>query len=1008
MNIIAFDLYGNEKKNNHSMITFSDMFFDKQNNLEYQEHIPYTLSKKDLEENINQTKYWICHNFFWYDGEKLSLIQNRYEKIIDTLLIDCLFSFSDSLHHNLEKTDKNTPAEDAKNTFKIFEKNIKIFHHYDIKIKNILYSLLVDKDEYKAFFLYYNELTQKSLSFLSKKEILVVFSEIWKEKHKYNFQIWEILSKHLHKNLAFAYFVLFFISQKIIIPEFILKNNPDLLDDLRSFLWDIHHILWIKLCENIEDYLQEFSWFRSFQWNQKKAVELSMYNENILLTLPTWGWKSLIYQLPAWILWTQLWELTIIITPLKALIKDQIDGLNDKWFNEVDFLNGDQNTIEKEIIYEKIKTGKTKMLFLTPEMLRNEHTLQLLNNRFIRRFVIDEAHTLVLWGGEFRPDYFFIKTFLQDLEKINLNKNIWVTLLTATAPVDLENELEIYFDFKKLKIIKSPDILKSNILWQVINTEGKEKKDVLLHILSQIKERNIPTLVFVKKKKWENWAEEIVKFLHQNGFDAHYFHADLLLNQKKKIQQAFINGEIKLIIATKAFWMGIDKKDIRLVIHYDIPDNIEDYMQEIGRAGRDNKKSKNIIFYNSTDIKEQQKLLQKNNLRYYHVTNFLKNLQTQKDIVTLSPRKIAEMSGIQTKKWYTVNVKVMLNFLERENILWFKLLKRKYDNAYIKFNNIKKELLNSCYEQLEKTSLTNEEQNFAKVLLKKIIWDKESIDLNNLEENFTFELWENFNFKKSNVNKILSVIQKLDILDKVEDKEILVFSASTTYKQKNYRKQMYQIYRCRVEKIDTFMEQNNSDFLEKVQSYYLFHNYIKKKNGKIKVKKKEPLIKHFDDFWEYWQEIIQIIFKDEIYDEKYIVTLDNLIKTFRKKYKYFHISKFKKVLFFLNKLDILRYNWVLVFLNNFTIEINSWAKETLKNLQSLLIDKNFREQIDQDIKRKFDFYKKVKILKFQALTKAIQVLEQRWIWEYGALIEYYFRHSIQEFDQKYILSKNYR
>ena len=175
-----------------------------------------------------------------------------------------------------------------------------------------------------------------------------------------------------------------------------------------------------------------------------------------------------------------MWDLTIVITPLKALIKDQIDWLKKKWFYFVEQLSWEQNNLEKEIIKARIKSWKTKILYLTPESLRNKSLLDLLKNRFISRFVVDEAHTLVLWWQDFRPDYFFIKEFLDDLEKIWLNKNISLTLLTATATVDVEKWILSYFSEKNIKVIKNENILKKNISWSVIEVGSVKEKDNLL------------------------------------------------------------------------------------------------------------------------------------------------------------------------------------------------------------------------------------------------------------------------------------------------------------------------------------------------------------------------------------------------------------------------------------------------------------------------------------------------------------------------------------------------
>ena len=241
------------------------------------------------------------------------------------------------------------------------------------------------------------------------------------------------------KFLEIAYLIIFLEKGKINLANFISKNNIEFRVKLKNLLSDIFPILSEEFSQRKNFYLKEFSNFDNFRWEvQSLWVDFSLKQKNFLSILSTWWWKSLIYQLPAYVTWKYLWDLTLVITPLKALIKDQIDWLQNKWFNFVEKFSWEQSSLEKDIIKTRIKSGETKILFLTPESLRSESVLDLLKNRFVSRIVVDEAHTLILWWQEFRPDYFFIKYFLKDLEKVWLNKNISLTLLTATATIDVE------------------------------------------------------------------------------------------------------------------------------------------------------------------------------------------------------------------------------------------------------------------------------------------------------------------------------------------------------------------------------------------------------------------------------------------------------------------------------------------------------------------------------------------------------------------------------------------
>ncbi len=624
MKITTFDLYWNEKSNHHWIIIYNDVFLNWEN-IKYKEKIEKKVSKIELSNILNNSDYKVCHNFYWYDWPRLPSLENHYNNNIDTLLIDCLISFNKT-HHNLKKSFDNNTLEDARTTFEVLEKNLIKFHNLSWEIKNILYSLLINYEEYNDFFIFYNNISKEKLIRLENNEILENIKIILSERNLFNYQSLELLKKYLtvdNDKLAISYLVMFTHTNTIILPDFIFKKNIEIKNILRNLLNNFYYYISKDLNNNIKSHLKEFSWFNDFRWDtQVDWVKNSLENNDFLTILSTWGWKSLIYQLPAWLVWEKLWHLTLIITPLKALIKDQIDWLRDKNFNEVNYLSWDQNWIEKDMIYNKIKSWETKILFLTPEALRSEKILDLLQNRYISRVVIDEAHTLILWWQEFRPDYFFIKYFIEDIEKINLNKKINLTLLTATATVDVEKWILDYFKDKDIKIIKAKEILKENIKWSVINIDKKEDKlEILVNKIKEINIEKNPTIIFT----WRvNSAIEIEKNLKDEWINIKSFFAWMKLNDKKEVQESFINWKLNLIVATKAFWMWIDKENVRYVIHYDLPWNIEDYTQEIWRAWRDWQYSQNIIFYDKKDIEKRIKDLSYSWLKYHNLNSIPK------------------------------------------------------------------------------------------------------------------------------------------------------------------------------------------------------------------------------------------------------------------------------------------------------------------------------------------------------------------------------------------------
>ncbi len=1008
MNLTTFDLYWKRETNNHWINMYYELFFDWKK-LGYK-------SKKSKETNIieltkilNKSDYRVCHNFYLYDWPKLPLLESHSEKNIDTLLIDSLLNF-DKSHHNLKKSQNNNPLEDAKSTFEILETNIITFYNFNFDIQNILYSLLIDYDEYNDFFIFYNKLTKNKLNLLNKKSIFEKINNILAKKWILNDNFdFNIFFENNNSKLALAYLVLFLEKQKIVLPDFIYKNNLELRKILKDNLNNFYKIFGIFFNNNIKSFLKEFYNFNDFRWiTQSNWVKYSLENKDILTILSTWWWKSLIYQLPARIIWEKLGHLTLVITPLKALIKDQIDWLNKKWFNEVKYFSGDQNNLEKEIIRNKIKSGETKFLFLTPESLRSEKNLELLKNRYISRIIIDEAHTLILWWTEFRPDYFFIKTFLEDLEKKNLNKNINITLLTATAPIDVEIWLKKYFNNRKFKIIKEENILKENIIPSVINIENpKNKIDILIKKIKEIDIKNNPTIIFTARRKT---AEELVKQLEEEWIKTEFFHAWMFLNQKTIIQENFISWKINLIIATKAFWMWIDKKNVRYVIHYDLPWNIEDYLQEIWRAWRDWNLSKNIIFYEKKEIDKQLKQLNISNIYNSHITHFIKNININKENkVILSPRQIARFTSIKTnKKDYTTTIKLLLNFLEREKIFKNKnILKRKYDNTLVLFNKIEEFEINKNYKIIENNNFLNKDEHFlAKAIIEKIIDEKKALNLNNLEENFKQILWDDFNYKNINLNKIINIIKSLKILSKSNNnlEADLIIEAWFILKDENFRENIFNIYKKRIFNIENFKEKNNASFYEKIKNYYLFKNFIKEKNWKIIIKNKN-IFKHFERISKIWKIVLEYIFDDD--DKKYlnnqILNINDLLKNLQEKYqKDLWITEIKEVLYFLYKLEIIKIkNGLLVFLTRFSIEFD----ENILELKEKLKEDDFKKEFEIKIKQKLDNYIETKKQKFLALQLIIENIEKNWNQKYTNLAKYYFSHSLENFNEKYLNKK---
>ncbi|MCK5147146.1 RecQ family ATP-dependent DNA helicase [bacterium] len=324
----------------------------------------------------------------------------------------------------------------------------------------------------------------------------------------------------------------------------------------------------------LENELQKIFGFNSFKKGQKEVILKIMEGQSAAAIFPTGAGKSLCYQLPA----VLLPEMTLVVSPLLSLMKDQIDFLLENNIPAAR-LDSSLEIDEYNEILKKAKRGDLKILMISVERFKNERFRHHLEKMNISLLVIDEAHCISEWGHNFRPEYL----------KLPFYKNEFgieqVLLLTATATEQVVNDICKKFELARSNVIITGSY-RENLYLQITSTNETEKNKVLLQRIHE--SPNDPTIVYVTLQKT---AEDVADFLCNNGINAHAYHAGMKNEERELVQNDFMNGKLNLIAATIAFGMGIDKKDIRRVIHYDLPKSIESYSQEIGRSGRDGEKS---------------------------------------------------------------------------------------------------------------------------------------------------------------------------------------------------------------------------------------------------------------------------------------------------------------------------------------------------------------------------------------------------------------------------------
>jgi ATP-dependent DNA helicase RecQ len=367
----------------------------------------------------------------------------------------------------------------------------------------------------------------------------------------------------------------------------------------RFFLVFMMEIAEPMLAENISltDALRRYFGFSAFKGNQETIIQSILDGNDTFVIMPTGGGKSMCYQLPA----LMMEGTALIISPLIALMKNQVDSIRSYAENDnvAHFLNSSLSRSQIKEVKADITSGQTKMLYVAPETLTKQENIDFFTSVNISFVAVDEAHCISEWGHDFRPEYRRIRTMLEQMQK-----QIPVVALTATATP------KVRIDIIKTLRMRNPQEFVSSFnrdnLFYEVRPKGK-KEDVEKSILQFIKGLAYPSgIIYVQSRKT---ADDLSELLRVNGLRAAAYHAGLEAKVRNETQDGFLMEDIDIIVATIAFGMGIDKPDVRFVIHYDIPKSIENYYQETGRAGRDGLEGHCIAFYAHKDILKLEKFL---------------------------------------------------------------------------------------------------------------------------------------------------------------------------------------------------------------------------------------------------------------------------------------------------------------------------------------------------------------------------------------------------------------
>ena len=575
--------------------------------------------------------------------------------VVDTLCLSPLL-FPDRSRHALAKDDKvlpealNNPLNDAEKARDLFYEEVSAFSALSARRKEIYYGLLRQSEDFKGFFAY---LKYRPLFPAVESSIRQEFQGRFCE----NADLRGLISS---KPVELAYaLALLDGNGPAVPPPWLVWNYPGIewvMKTLRGTPCK-EGCAYCAEAFHIRRKLREHFGYASFRLQggeplQEQAVQAAVEGKSLLAVFPTGGGKSITFQLPALMAGQTEHGLTVVISPLQSLMKDQVDHLTAHGQAGAVTVNGLLNPIERAEALEQVSNGMASILYISPEQLRSRTIEKLLAGRNVVRFVIDEAHCLSAWGHDFRVDYLYIGDFIRALqEKKARPVPIPVSCFTATAKQKVIRDICLYFKDTlglDLALFTAPT-LRENLHYKVLYQETEADK---YNTLRDLIERGTaegaacPTIVYVSRVR-RTWA--LAEKLTADGFPARPYNGKMEASEKVENQDAFLRGEVGIIVATSAFGMGVDKEDVKLVVHYDISDSLENYIQEAGRAGRSQSiEADCCILFSDGDLDKHFILLNQQKLsisEIQQVWKAVKALTRFRPTVCCSPLEIARKAG---------------------------------------------------------------------------------------------------------------------------------------------------------------------------------------------------------------------------------------------------------------------------------------------------------------------------------------------------------------------------
>lgn len=625
---------------------------------------------------------FVCgHNVIHHDMKYLLGDEVQRWQLVDTLYVSPLL-FPERPYHHLLKDDKlmneqmNNPVNDCEKACDLLMDEIAKWKALPDAHRFIYATLLRDVPEFAGF------LAMVDAEVCDETTLVEHIHTAYDGRICRHADLAAIIEQQ-PVELAFALALISTTERNSITPPWVLHNYPN----VENVVHRLRHTRCAEGCDYCRTYLDAhynlkyffgYDQFRTYEGEplQENAVKAAVDSKSLLAIFPTGGGKSLTFQLPALMEARSVHGITVVISPLQSLMKDQVDNLAERGITDAVTINGLLDPISRSLAIERVQSGDASLLYIAPEMLRSKTIEKILMARHVVRFVVDEAHCFSSWGQDFRVDYLYIGKFISEYQKRKqLQRPIPVSCFTATAKQKVVQDICDYFKQTlnlDLQLFAS-SASRTNLRYSVIHAETDEDKYMKLRSL--IAESDCPTIVYVSRtKRTKMLAEKLTR----DGYKALPFNGRMDSDEKIANQEAFMSDNVRIIVATSAFGMGVDKSDVGLVVHYDISDSLENYVQEAGRAGRNpHLQAKCFVLYNDNDLDKHFILLNQTKLsisEIQQVWKAVKDMTRQRMQTCCSALEIARKAGwddsvtdIETRVRTAIAALEQAGYLERGN-----------------------------------------------------------------------------------------------------------------------------------------------------------------------------------------------------------------------------------------------------------------------------------------------------------------------------------------------------